>query len=55
MQKNGIVAYDEVTKEFLDTVSKNNNGLRAEPKIHHSDEDATYCQEIIIDVENLNL
>ncbi len=51
--KNGIVAYDEVTKEFLDTVSKNNNGLRAEPKIHYSDEDATYCQEIVIDVEKL--
>src|SRR5574344_1787155 len=51
--KNGIVAYDEITKEFLDTVAKNNNGLRAEPKIHYSDEDANYCQVIEIDVEKL--
>ncbi|RXJ80880.1 3-isopropylmalate dehydratase large subunit [Arcobacter sp. F2176] len=48
--KNGIVAYDEVTKEFLDS----RDSLRAEPKIHYSDEDATYCQEIVIDVEALN-
>ncbi|AXH08607.1 3-isopropylmalate dehydratase large subunit [Malaciobacter halophilus] len=47
--KNGIVAYDEITKEFLDSRSS----LRAEPKIHYSDEDATYCQVIEIDVENL--
>ncbi|PRM89810.1 3-isopropylmalate dehydratase large subunit [Aliarcobacter cryaerophilus] len=51
--KNGIVAYDDITKEFLDTVSKNNNGLRAEPKIHYSDDDAVYCQVIEIDVEKL--
>ena len=48
--KNGIVAYDEVTKEFLDS----RDSLRAEPKIHYSDDDATYCQEIVIDVESLN-
>lgn len=47
--KNGIVAYDEITKEFLDSRSS----LRAEPKIHYSDEDATYCQVVEIDVENL--
>ena len=47
--KNGIVAYDEITKEFLDS----RESLRAEPKIHYSDEDATYCQEIVIDVEKL--
>ena len=47
--KNGIVAYDEITKEFLDT----RESLRAEPKIHYSDEDAIYCQEIVIDVEKL--
>lgn len=47
--KNGIVAYDEITKEFLDS----RPSLRAEPKIHYSDEDATYCQEIVIDVEKL--
>lgn len=48
--KNGIVAYDEVTKEFLDS----RESLRAEPKIHYSDDDATYCQVIEIDVEKLN-
>ncbi|RBQ28602.1 3-isopropylmalate dehydratase large subunit [Aliarcobacter vitoriensis] len=47
--KNGIVAYDEITKEFLDS----RDSLRAEPKIHYSDEDAVYCQEIVIDVEKL--
>ncbi|WP_428024508.1 3-isopropylmalate dehydratase large subunit [Arcobacter sp.] len=48
--KNGIVAYDEVTKEFLDS----RDSLRAEPKIHYSDEDAKYSQVIEIDVEALN-
>ncbi len=47
--KNGIVAYDEITKEFLDS----RDSLRAEPKIHYSDEDAVYCQVIEIDVEKL--
>ena len=51
--KNGIVAYDEITKEFLDKVGEANGGLRAEPKIHYSDEDANYCQVIEIDVEKL--
>jgi len=48
--KNGIVAYDEVTKEFLDS----RDSLRAEPKIHYSDVDAKYSQVIEIDVEKLN-
>ena len=48
--KNGIVAYDEITKEFLD----GRDSLRAEPKIHYSDEDASYCQVIEIDVEALD-
>ncbi|RXJ85615.1 3-isopropylmalate dehydratase large subunit [Arcobacter sp. CECT 8985] len=47
--KNGIVAYDEVTKEFLDS----RDSLRDEPKIHYSDDDATYSQIIEIDVANL--
>ena len=47
--KNGIVAYDEITKEFLDT----RDSLRAEPKIHYSDDDAIYCQVIEIDVAAL--
>jgi 3-isopropylmalate/(R)-2-methylmalate dehydratase large subunit len=47
--ENGIVAYDEITKEFLDS----RESLRAEPKIHYSDDDARYCQIIEIDVASL--
>ena len=50
--KNGIVAYDEITKNFLEDVKKF-NPLRAEPKIHYSDADAHYSQTIEIDVSNL--
>ena len=46
--KNGIIAVDEVTKEFL----KDKN-LRDEPKYHYSDEDANYVKVIEIDVEKL--
>ncbi len=46
--KNGIIAVDEVTKEFL----KDKN-LRDEPKYHYSDKDANYVQTIEIDVEKL--
>lgn len=51
--KNGIVAYDEVTEAFLKEVGDNNGGLRAEPKIHYSDEDAVYVQTIEIDTDKL--
>ncbi|MEA3330393.1 MAG: 3-isopropylmalate dehydratase large subunit [Campylobacterota bacterium] len=46
--KSGIVAYDEITAEFL--ADKN---LAREPKIHQSDEDATFVQTLEIDVANL--
>jgi len=46
--KNGIIAVDEITKEFL--ADKN---LKHEPKFHYSDEDANYVQTIEIDVEKL--
>jgi 3-isopropylmalate/(R)-2-methylmalate dehydratase large subunit len=46
--KSGIVAYDEITEEFLKART-----LRDTPKIHYSDDDATYCQVIEIDVANL--
>ena len=46
--KSGIVAVDDITKEFL-----NSRNLRAEPKFHYSDDDAKYCQVIEIDVEKL--
>lgn len=47
--KSGIVAYDEITKEFLDS----RDSLRDEPKIHYSDDDARYVRVIEIDVSNL--
>ncbi len=52
--KNGIFAVDEVTQAYLDERAKANGGLRAEPKIHYSDEDATYCEHIVIDLDTLS-
>jgi len=46
--KSGIVAYDDVTKEFLD-----GKDLAREPRIHQSDADANYCMTLDIDVANL--
>jgi len=46
--KSGIVAYDEITAEFLA-----DKPLAREPKIHYSDADATYVQVLEIDVANL--
>ncbi len=46
--KSGIVAYDEITKEFLA-----DKDLAREPKIHYSDADASYTQILEIDVANL--
>ncbi|MBL0707498.1 MAG: 3-isopropylmalate dehydratase large subunit [Sulfurimonas sp.] len=46
--KNGIVAYDETTKEFL-----SDKNLAREPRIHYSDADAIYAQTLDIDVANL--
>ncbi len=47
--KNGIVAYDTVTEAFLA-----DKDLAREPKIHTSDEDATYAQILEIDVAHLD-
>jgi len=46
--KSGIVAYDDVTKEFLA-----DKDLAREPRIHYSDADAVYCMTLDIDVANL--
>ncbi|MBN2815208.1 MAG: 3-isopropylmalate dehydratase large subunit [Campylobacterales bacterium] len=46
--KNGIVAYDEITTEFL-----SDKPLAREPRIHYSDEDASYCMVLDIDVAAL--
>ncbi len=51
--KSGIVAYDEITAQFLEERKEVNGSLRSEPKIHYSDEDATYCQVLEIDVAAL--
>ncbi len=46
--KSGIVAYDDVTKEFLC-----DKDLARKPRIHYSDADAKYCMVLDIDVANL--
>jgi 3-isopropylmalate/(R)-2-methylmalate dehydratase large subunit len=46
--KSGIVAYDNITKEFL-----SDKNLARVPRIHYSDADANYCMVLEIDVANL--
>ncbi len=46
--KSGIIAYDDVTKEFL-----SDKNLAREPRIHYSDKDANYCKVLEIDVSAL--
>jgi 3-isopropylmalate/(R)-2-methylmalate dehydratase large subunit len=46
--KSGIVAVDNITREFLE-----NKNLRDTPKEYYSDKDASYCQVIKIDVSAL--
>jgi len=52
--KSGIFAIDEVSQNYLDERAEVNGKLRSEPKLHYSDADATYCQEITIDMETLS-
>ncbi|WP_294952872.1 3-isopropylmalate dehydratase large subunit [Sulfurovum sp.] len=52
--KNGIFAVDAVSRQYLEERKEANGGLRSEPKIHYSDDDAVYCQEITIDMANLS-
>jgi len=47
--KNGIIEYDDITKEFLESIPS----LRSKPKIHYSDKDAKYDKIINIDVSKL--
>ena len=47
--KNGIIAPDEITREFL----KSRPFLRANPKEFYSDTDANYTQTIQIDISKL--
>jgi 3-isopropylmalate/(R)-2-methylmalate dehydratase large subunit len=52
--KSGIFAVDAVSQAYLEERKEANGGLRSEPKLHFSDDDATYCQEITIDMANLS-
>jgi len=52
--KNGIFAVDDVTLAYLEDRKEVNGGLRAEPKIHTADADASYCQVITIDTAALS-
>ncbi|MDQ1325556.1 MAG: 3-isopropylmalate/(R)-2-methylmalate dehydratase large subunit [Campylobacterota bacterium] len=52
--KNGIFAVDEVTLKYLEERKEANGGLRAEPKIHYADADATYIQTLTIDTSALS-
>jgi 3-isopropylmalate/(R)-2-methylmalate dehydratase large subunit len=52
--KNGIFAVDDVTLTYLEERKEANDGLRAEPIVHVSDEDAIYCQNIVIDTSALS-
>jgi len=52
--KNGIFAVDDITRKYLDERADANGGLRAEPKIHYSDNDAKYSKVITIDLDKLS-
>lgn len=51
--KSGIIAADEITKQFLEEVRKQNNGLRKEPIFFSSDLDASYARKITINLDEL--
>ena len=51
--KSGIVAVDDITREFLNQRAEDNDGLRDTPKEFYSDDDASYCQILNIDVASL--
>jgi 3-isopropylmalate/(R)-2-methylmalate dehydratase large subunit len=52
--KNGIFAVDAITEVYLDERAEANGGLRSEPKIHYSDDDAEYAEVITIDLNTLS-
>jgi len=52
--KNGIFAVDAITEAYLDERAEANGGLRSEPKIHYSDDDAQYAQVVTIDLDTLS-
>lgn len=52
--KSGIIAVDDVTLAYLEERKTANGGLRDEPKIYHSDSDATYVQTLRIELDKLS-
>lgn len=52
--KSGIIAVDDVTLAYLEERKIANGGLRDEPKIYHSDSDATYVQTLRIELDKLS-
>jgi len=52
--KSGIFAIDDISQSYLDERAEVNGGLRSEAKLHYSDADAKYVQEITIDMANLS-
>ena len=52
--KSGIIAVDDITKEYLAEVEERNGGLRSKPKYFYSDKDANYVQTITINLEELS-
>jgi 3-isopropylmalate/(R)-2-methylmalate dehydratase large subunit len=52
--KSGIIAVDDVTLAYLEERKTANGGLRDEPKIYHSDNDATYVQTLRIELDKLS-
>ena len=52
--KNGIIAVDDITKEYFKKIEKDNKKLRGELKFFYSDENANYNRVIEIDLENLS-
>jgi len=51
--KSGIFAVDEIAQDYLKERKEANGALRSEPKLHYSDDDATYAKEIEIDLDTL--
>jgi 3-isopropylmalate/(R)-2-methylmalate dehydratase large subunit len=52
--KSGIIPVDDVTLAYLEERKTANGGLRDEPKIYHSDSDATYVQTLRIELDKLS-
>lgn len=52
--KNGIIAVDDTTKNFLEDMRELNKGLREEPRFFYSDEGVNFENIIKINLDNLS-